>query len=453
MHSYHRPTSLAEAVELAAQGVVPLGGGTRLLASAVELPNLLDLVGLGLSAVHVEDEDLVVGATATLQDLVESPLAYPATAGLLPLACRTAAASRTIRGMATLAGEAVQGDPDSELVAALLALNAVFTIAHPREPRESPALRFLRNPTTDLEGGGLVEKVLIPGAPHGAALERVAALPSLPPLVSVVVTTTFSGERLSRVRVATTGLTGRPARVAEAESHVERTAGDDEVLREAAELVARAAPFRADAEASAEHRRQLARVLALRALRGAVDRGRRRQPPDIPRLRPPASHRGAAPLANFTSGRLDVTANGRKLRVDAEARTSLLDLLRGAGIFGAKAGCGAGRCGACTVLLDGRAVASCLTLAVRAQGRTVLTVEGLGTSARPHVLQTVFAEEGAIGCGFCTPALLLGAKSLLDAVPNPTEDEVREALTGLCRCTGYVKPVRAVLAAASRRER
>jgi aerobic-type carbon monoxide dehydrogenase small subunit (CoxS/CutS family) len=285
------------------------------------------------------------------------------------------------------------------------------------------------------------------------ALERVAVLPSLPPLASVVVTTTFSGERLSRVRLAATGLVGRPIRIVEAEARVERTVGDDEILREAAELVAKAAPFRSDATASAEQRRELARVLALRALRGAVEHGRRRRPPDIPRLRPPGSQRGAAPLPYFTSGRLEVTVNGRKLRADAEARTTLLELLRGAGIHGAKSGCGTGRCGACTVLLDGRPVASCLTLAVRAQGRTVVTIEGLGTSARPHALQAAFAEAGAVGCGFCTPALILGAKALLDAVPNPSEAEVRDALTGLCRCTGYVKPVGAVLAVAARRER
>ena len=440
-------------MDLAAQGVVPLGGGTRLLASAREVPNLLDLVGLGLSTVHVEDEDLVIGATTTLQDLIESPLVYPATAGLLPLACRTASASRTIRGMATLAGEAIHGDPDCEVAATLLVLNAVFAIAHPREHRESPALRFLRDPSADLEGGGVVQTVMIPGAPDGAALERAAALPSLPPLVSVAVTTTFSAERLSRVRLAVTGLEGRPARIIEAEALVERTAGDDEVLREAAECVAREGRFREDAQASAEHRRRLARVLTLRALRAAVEDGKRREPPDVPRLRSPASRRAAAPLPYFTSGRLELKVNGRKLRAEAEARTTLLDLLRGAGIFGAKSGCGAGRCGACTVLLDGRPVASCMTLAVRAQGQAVLTIEGLGTSERPHLLQKVFAEAGAVQCGFCTPALVLGARALLDAVPDPTEEEVREALTGLCRCTGYAKPTAAVVAAASRRGR
>ena len=114
-----------------------------------------------------------------------------------------------------------------------------------------------------------------------------------------------------------------------------------------------------------------------------------------------------------------------------------------------KAGCGTGRCGACTVLLDGRPVASCLTLAVRAQGRAVLTVEGLGTADRPHPIQAAFASARASQCGFCTPGLVVGARALLDAVPSPTEDEVRDALAGLCRCTGYAGPVAAVLAAAA----
>jgi carbon-monoxide dehydrogenase small subunit len=94
-------------------------------------------------------------------------------------------------------------------------------------------------------------------------------------------------------------------------------------------------------------------------------------------------------------------------------------------------------------------VASCLTLAVRARGRTVLTVEGLGTAERPHPLQAAFAEAGASQCGFCTPGLILGARALLDAVPKATEAEVRDALAGLCRCTGYAKPVAAVLAASA----
>ena len=448
VRSYHRPTRLEEAHELAAQGAAPLAGGTRLLASDAIVPNVLDLVGLGLTGVKVEDEDLEIGATTPLQDVVDSPIAYAATGGLLPPACRAAFPSRLLRSMATIGGEAVHDDPDSELAAALLALNAVFMVAHPKDLCESPALRFLRGPAADLAGGGILRSVLIPGAPHGAALERAAVLPSAPPLLAVAVTTTFSGDKLARVRLAVTGLATPPARFLEAEAQLERTSGEEDVLERAADLVAGHAPFRDDPWASGEQRRRLCRPLLLRALRGALERGRRREALERPRLRPLLPHRAPAPMPYFTSGRLELSVNGRVLRADAEARTTLQDLLRSAGVFGVKAGCAAGFCGACTVLLDGRPVASCLTLAVRAQGRAVVTVEGLGTAERPHPLQSAFAEAGASQCGFCTPGLVLGARALLDAVPDPTEAEVRDALSGLCRCTGYAKPVAAVLAAA-----
>jgi aerobic-type carbon monoxide dehydrogenase small subunit (CoxS/CutS family)/CO/xanthine dehydrogenase FAD-binding subunit len=448
IRSYHRPTRIEEAQELAGQGAAPLAGGTRVLATDAGIPNVLDLVGLGLTGIRVEDEDVEIGAGVLLQDVADSAIAHSATAGLLPAACRAAVPSRLLRGMATIGGEAVHDDPDSELATALLALNAVFVVAHPLEPRESPALRFLRNPAADLSGGGILRTVLIPGAPHGAALERAAVFPSMPPLVAVAVTTTFSGEKLARVRLALSGLCGPPLRVIEAEAQLERTAGEEDVLEKAAELVCSHAPFRDDAWATGAYRRRVARALVRRALRAALDRGRRGEAMGRPRPRPTLPHRAPAPLPYFTSGRLELSVNGRVLRAEAEARTTLLDLLRGAGVFGVKAGCATGRCGACTVLLDGRPVASCLTLAVRAQGRTVLTVEGLGTAERPHPLQTAFAEAGASRCGFCTPGLVLGARALLDALPSPSEDEVREALAGLCRCTGYAGPTAAVLACA-----
>jgi aerobic-type carbon monoxide dehydrogenase small subunit (CoxS/CutS family)/CO/xanthine dehydrogenase FAD-binding subunit len=412
------------------------------------VPNVLDLVGLGLTTIRVEDEDVEIGAATPLQDVADSGIVHSTTVGLLPAACRAAVPSRLLRGMATIGGEAVHDDPDSEVAAALLALNAVFVVAHPQEPRESPALRFLRNPTPDLAGGGILRTVLIPGAPHGAALERSAALPSMPSLVAVAVTTTFSGDKLARVRLAITGLSGPSLRVMEAEAQLERTSGEEDVLEKAADLVCSHAPFRDDVWATADDRRRIARPLTRRALRAALERGRRRQAMERPRPRPQLPQRAPAPMPYFTSGRLELTLNGRVLRAEAEARTTLLDLLRGVGIFGVKAGCATGRCGACTVLLDGRPVLSCLTLAVRAQGHAVLTVEGLGTADRPHPLQAAFAEAGASQCGFCTPGLVLGARALLEAVPSPSEEEVRDALSGLCRCTGYAGPVAAVLAAA-----
>jgi aerobic-type carbon monoxide dehydrogenase small subunit (CoxS/CutS family)/CO/xanthine dehydrogenase FAD-binding subunit len=436
---------------LAREGASVLAGGTRLLATDAEAPNLLDLVGLGLGGVRVDGEDLEIGATATLHDVEHAASAHALTASLLPAACRAAVPSRLLRGMATIGGEAVAADPDSEVAAALLALNAVFVVEHPGGPVESPALRFLRSPGVDLDGGGLLRAIVIPGAPDGAALERAAALPSLPPLVAVAVTTTFSGERLARVRLAVTGLTTPPARVIDAEALLERTRGEDEALERAAEFVAQAAPFRDDPLASASYRSRVALALTRRALRAAVARGRQARPADVRRLRPLGPPRVPAPMLYFTSGRLELTVDGRPLRADAEARTTLAQLLRAASLFGVKQGCGAGRCGACTVLLDGRPVAACLTLAVRAQGRSVTTIEGLGTAERPHPLQRAFADAGAPACGFCTPALVLSARALLEATPSPSEADVREELTALCRCSGYGRAVATVLAAAAAR--
>ena len=147
---------------------------------------------------------------------------------------------------------------------------------------------------------------------------------------------------------------------------------------------------------------------------------------------------------------LSVTINGivRTARVPDE--TTLLMLLREHfGLTGAKLGCDVGDCGACTVLVDGKPVNACLMLAGQADGREVLTIEGLATRERLHPLQQAFEEHASLQCGFCGPGVILSAKALLDENPEPTAHEIRDALSGnLCRCTGYVKPVQAVLQAA-----
>ena len=451
IRSYHRPGRIEEALSLLAEGAVPLGGGTRLFAAPQDLPNLLDLQALGLSEITLEDGDLVLGAGVTLQDVGDSEAAFAATAGLLPAACLAHSPSRVVRGMATLGGEAVHGAPSSEVAAALLALNAVFVIAHPEETRESPALRFVRQPYEDLRGGGFVERILIPGVPDGAALERASLLPSAPPLVAVAVTVAFSGEKCSRARIALSGLDGRPGRVLEAEAQVERSAADDEAQRRAADQAARHAALRSERSASIDYKRHLVRLLTLRALRRALAQAREGWRPARPRPRGRPTPRGMSSLAYFTSGRVELTVNGKPLREEVEARTTLAGLLRRHGLKGTKDACGAGHCGACTVLLDGRPVLACLTLAVRAHGRSVHTVEGL-TTPTAHALPAAFVEEGALHCGFCAPGMEMSAKGLLETCPGPSEEEVRDALAGcLCPCMGSARPLTAVLAAASRK--
>ncbi|MDP2731184.1 MAG: (2Fe-2S)-binding protein [Dehalococcoidales bacterium] len=146
-----------------------------------------------------------------------------------------------------------------------------------------------------------------------------------------------------------------------------------------------------------------------------------------------------------------LTINGQEQEITVEPRQTLLETIRdGFGLTGAKEGCGNGNCGSCTVLLDGRAVNSCLVFAVEADGRDITTIEGLRQGEELHPLQQAFLAEGAAQCGFCTPGVILAAKAFLDSNPKPTEAQVRQAIAGnLCRCTGYDKIVRAVLRAAA----
>jgi len=148
--------------------------------------------------------------------------------------------------------------------------------------------------------------------------------------------------------------------------------------------------------------------------------------------------------------RIRFKLNGREVEAEVEPNTLLLNLLRERfHLTGAKYGCGIGECGACTVLLDGEPILSCLTLAVEVDGREVTTIEGLAEDGELHPLQRAFLEEGAVQCGFCTPGMILTAKALLDENPNPSEEEIREYLKGnLCRCTGYINIVKAVKRAA-----
>ena len=137
------------------------------------------------------------------------------------------------------------------------------------------------------------------------------------------------------------------------------------------------------------------------------------------------------------------------------APKTLAQLLRDdAGLTGTKEGCGEGDCGSCTVLLEGEPVNSCLVLAAEADGKEVLTVEGLSREWELHPLQQAFIEEGAVQCGYCIPGMLLSAKALLDENPSPTESEIRSAIAGnLCRCTGYVRIVQAIQSAVARMSR
>jgi aerobic-type carbon monoxide dehydrogenase small subunit (CoxS/CutS family) len=143
---------------------------------------------------------------------------------------------------------------------------------------------------------------------------------------------------------------------------------------------------------------------------------------------------------------LRMTVNGTPVGVRVNPTWTLLRVLREEmKLTGIKKGCEQGDCGACTIILDGKAVNACLVLALQARGKTIETVEGLGTSESRHPLQKSFIKHGAVQCGFCSPGMLMSAKALLDGNPHPTTEEIKRGISGnLCRCTGYVKIIRAI---------
>jgi carbon-monoxide dehydrogenase small subunit len=147
---------------------------------------------------------------------------------------------------------------------------------------------------------------------------------------------------------------------------------------------------------------------------------------------------------------LEMTLNGEWVERLVSPEDTLLDVLRkDLGLTGTKKGCGKGECGACTVIMNGKSVNSCIVPAMQAMGATVETIEGIGTADNLHPLQETFIDHGAIQCGFCTPGMIMSAKALLDKNIEPTRNEIKEAIAGnICRCTGYIKIEEAVKAAA-----
>jgi carbon-monoxide dehydrogenase small subunit len=156
----------------------------------------------------------------------------------------------------------------------------------------------------------------------------------------------------------------------------------------------------------------------------------------------------------MTKQLITLTVNGQRYEVAVEPRWTLLEMVREElRLTGAKEGCGTGDCGACSMIVDGRTITSCLMLAAQADGREVLTIEGLATNGKLHPVQQAFIDAGGVQCGFCTPGMIMAAKSLLDRNPSPTLEQVREGLAGnLCRCTGYAKIYEAVMEAAAKIE-
>jgi len=151
---------------------------------------------------------------------------------------------------------------------------------------------------------------------------------------------------------------------------------------------------------------------------------------------------------------VSIMVNGKSYKISTPPWRTLLEVIReDLGLTGTKEGCGLGECGACTVIMEGRAVNSCLVLATEADGKQITTIEGLAEGDKLHPIQQAFIDHGGLQCGFCTPGMIMSAKALLDGNPTPSEEEIRRGIAGnLCRCTGYTKIIESIKAAAENME-
>ena len=460
--TYLSPRTLDEAIAALQQpGAHALAGGTdfvvHLRSRALRPTQVVDLHDLGLADVREDDGKVTIGALSTFNEILASPVLHREVPALVEAAAQIGATQ--CRNMATIGGNLCSAVPSADSAPPLLVREATLRIVGPAGERTIPVTDLFAGPKeTSLLPGEILTEVQVPRRPANSG-EAFVKLGRRQAMTLAVVNAAAYLEvnpddgRVEVARIALGAVAPTPIRARRAEAHLVGRPFSEDRAREAARLAAGETRPISDLRASAAYRRQVSEVLVYRALlaawRRATGEATFHLPPHV------VSVGGAVPrrlrrAVYRPDGPNEVVVNDRVYRVRFSPGTLLLELLRDhLGLTGTKVGCGTGECGACTVLLDGKPVNSCLVLAAQAVSREVQTVEGLGTPERLHPLQEAFVQHAALQCGYCGPGVLMTARALLESVPEPTEQQVRYAIAGnLCRCTGYVKMVRAVLAAA-----
>jgi len=464
--TYYTPNSLTEALTLLdthRHAARIIAGGTDLLLElergARQLEAVIDVSRLaGLDTITQDDGRIHLGPAVTHNQVVESELCRE---GAFPLvsACWQVG-SPQIRNRGTIAGNLATASPANDTICPLMALDASVTLASIDGRRDVPlADFFLGVRKTALADNEMIVDIHFPalkpdqvGTFEKLGLRRAQAIS----VVNVTVVLSLAEGKIGGARITLGSVAPTIIRAPEAEAALVGQSLTDAVIAEAAKLAAQAARPIDDVRGSAAYRRYAVEVYTRRALR-ALRNGEER---DFLPVQP-------VMLWGETNGRfptrqIDVTAhqaegdeaivcivNGKPAIVRHANHKTLLRMLReDLHLTGVKEGCAEGECGACTVLLDGIAVMSCLVPATRAHRSTIVTVEGL---AAGHPLQEAFVEENAVQCGYCTPGFVMSGVSLLDEQPAPTPDEIKQAFAGnLCRCTGYYNIVKAVENAAQK---
>jgi carbon-monoxide dehydrogenase medium subunit len=469
-HDYFSITSVDEALQILAER----GPRARIVAGATDLilelergvrkgiDTLVDITRIpDLDQIVMDEDEMIhLGAMVTHNCCADSKLIVESAFPLAQAAWEVGAPQ--IRNRGTVAGNLITASPANDTITPLMALDAKVRLASVKGERVVPLSEFYTGVRrTVMQPDEMLLEIVFPalqanqpGAFIKLGLRRAQAIA----VVNAAVILTMEGRRVKSASitlgaVAPTIIHARQAEVALAGRDL-----SEDVVAEAAELAMEAATPIDDVRGSADYRSEMVRVCVGRCLRSLAKGQQRDQFPAQPVLLDNQScgrnlrhhngygHKLSGSIQHAPGSPIVTSINGRQYTFTSGQNKTLLRLLREeACLTGTKEGCAEGECGACTVFLDGMAVMSCLVPAVRAHQAEIVTVEGLAVDGHLHPVQQAFIDLGAVQCGYCTPGLLMSAAKLLEERPNPTHDEIQQAITGnLCRCTGYYKIVEAI---------
>ncbi len=473
--NYYHVTSIEEALQLLAQH----GAAARIIAGGTDLmlemergvrkgiTTLVDMTRVsGLDQIMMDEHmEIHLGPMVTHNQCVASQLIVEHGFPLAQAAWEVGAPQ--IRNRGTIAGNLITASPANDTITPLMALGAKVTLRSVRGERQVPLAQFYTGVRRNvMQPDELLTEISFPALPMDRrgtfvkiGLRRAQAIS----VVNAAVVLTLERGVVSQAVITLGAVAPTIVRAPQAEEYLEGKALDEAVIESAALLAQSSVHPIDDVRGSAEYRNEMVRVSVLRALRALASSSERANYPEQPVLleKPDFRHHSpvlAEPFSFSENGGEDMLEpivtciNGKEMRFVSGHHKSLLRLLReDAGLIGTKEGCAEGECGACTVILDGKAVMSCLVPAARAHLAEIETVEGLAQDDQLHPVQQAFMDAGAVQCGYCTPGFLMSAAALLEEQPQPTADQVKQAITGnLCRCTGYYKIVQAIEMAAQK---
>ncbi len=404
-----------------------------------------------------EDQRIHLGPLVTHNHCVASKLIQESA---LPLAqAAWEVGSPQIRNRGTIAGNLVTASPANDTITPLMALGAQLVIRSMRGERIVPLEKFyLGVRQVDLKPDEMVVDIFFPALKTNQkgtfvkfALRRAQAIS----LVNVAVVLTFDDQFIQNASITLGAVAPTIVHARAAEEFLEGKKLTEQVIEEAAGLTMKAARPISDLRGSAGYRRRMTQVITRRALKAIAGGNERAGLPSNPVLLWGTDKYPFHPLGQLTlhtkNEPIVTSINGKVYSFEGCHEKTLLRLLReDANLTGSKEGCAEGECGACTVFLDGVAVMSCMVPAARAHGAQIITIEGLAEGQNLHSVQAAFVKDGAVQCGYCTPGFIMSAAKLLEEKPTPTQEEIKQAITGnLCRCTGYYKIIEAIEHAAT----